>query len=252
MNRTIERLLSHRSIRRFKEQTIAPELLRSVIAAGQAASTSSFCQSTSVIRVTDPDKRAQMAVWAGNQPYVATAPEFLVFCADLWRAHHNIHLGAEPEGIDLDSFSWTEQLITSVVDTALFAQNCAVAAESAELGICFIGGIRNEIGAVSDCLGLPQLVVPLFGLCLGYPDQEPSVRPRLPQPLVLFDDAYPDYGDELNQGLKEYDAQIKLYYETRTGGKLSQTWAEQLAKQVETQNRPHMKSFLDKKGFARK
>ena len=246
---TLDILLGHRSIRKFTSQAIPSDVLNSILASGQAASTSSFCQSTSVIRVTDSAIRAQLAEWAGPQKYVEQAPEFLVFCADLWRAHQTINKFEGKSSNDLSKFSWAEQLLTSTIDTALFAQNCAIAAESQQLGVCFIGGIRNKISAVSDVLGLPDLCLPLFGMCLGYPDQAPTLRPRLPQNSVVFENAYGELGDDFYADLDSYNATIKAYYEQRTGGKLSQTWTEQLAKQAARQTRPHILEFLRSKGF---
>ena len=46
----LETALAHRSIRKFTGEAIAPEMLAAVIEAGKAASTSSFMQTTHVIR----------------------------------------------------------------------------------------------------------------------------------------------------------------------------------------------------------
>lgn len=69
-----------------------------------------------------------------------------------------------------------EQLLLGCVDTALMGQNALVAAESLGLGGVFIGGIRNHIADVTSLLALPQQVLPLFGLCLGYPCRD--ARPQ--------------------------------------------------------------------------
>jgi nitroreductase len=54
MNEIINLLKSHRSIRKFTDQTIDQELLESLIQAGQCAATSSFIQACTVIQVSDP------------------------------------------------------------------------------------------------------------------------------------------------------------------------------------------------------
>jgi len=66
------------------------------------------------------------------------------------------------------------QLLLGVVDTAMLAQNAITAAESLGLGGVYIGGIRNSIEAVTELLQLPKHVLPLFGLCLGWPNQSIS------------------------------------------------------------------------------
>ena len=63
------------------------------------------------------------------------------------------------------------------------AENALVAAESMGLGGLFVGGIRNNPQGVTDLLDLPQHVIPLFGMCIGVPDQDPTLRPRLPSAL---------------------------------------------------------------------
>ena len=86
----------------------------------------------------------------------------------------------------------TEQLLVATIDTALMAQNVAVAAESVGLGLCYVGGIRNHPEAVADLLKLPEHVYPVFGMSLGYPAQNPEVKPRLPLAAILKDDHYDD------------------------------------------------------------
>ncbi|WP_438875237.1 nitroreductase family protein, partial [Bacillus cereus group sp. Bce033] len=88
---------------------------------------------------------------------------FLVFCADMKRPTE----AAERTGAKVVR-GMTEQLLVASVDVALMAQNVAIAAESEGLGICYIGGIRNNPAAVSDLLRLPKHVYPVFGMCLGY------------------------------------------------------------------------------------
>ena len=60
----------------------------------------------------------------------------------------------------------TENFIVATVDAALAAQNAAIAAESLGLGIVYIGGVRNSIAEFSETLELPELVYPVFGMCL--------------------------------------------------------------------------------------
>lgn len=246
MNSTIETLLAHRSIRKFTDQPLAPELLLGLIEAGQFASTSSFIQATSVVNVVDQEKRQQFSELSGDQKYVATAPAFLVFCADLQRNKVRVSsLGGKSD------YSWTEQFISATVDTALFAQNVVIAAESQNLGICYIGGIRNDPEQVSELLSLPELVFPVFGLCVGYPDQQPERKPRLPVQSVLHHDSY-DQQLNCDQRIDDYDNLVSDYYQRRSKGKFSFSWSEQIKKQSETQSRPFMRDYLQKIGFIQK
>ena len=127
------------------------------------------------------------------------------------------------------------------------AQSLVTAAESEGLGICYIGGIRNNPGPVSELLELPRGVYPVFGLCLGYPDKDPEIKPRLPVPVVVKQDTYNEDGDK--ETIAAYDEQIREYYRTRTGGGHGVSWSEQVANLLSEKSRPHMKEFLAGQGF---
>ncbi|PLX37406.1 MAG: oxygen-insensitive NADPH nitroreductase [Hyphomicrobiales bacterium] len=242
MNAIIDGLMSHRSIRKFTEQPIAPELLASLVRAGQAAASSSFLQGVSVIRISDPELRQQLSEIAANQAYVREAAEFLVFCADLNRASRccDWHGKTATEG-------FTEQFIIATVDTALMAQNVVVAAESEGLGICYIGAIRNDPARVAELLTLPRGVYPVFGLCLGYPAQDPELKPRLPLEVVLKENRYDQEGER--ERIAQYDAEVLNYYRTRTGGRREFTWSEQMSGMLSKEARPHMREFLEAQGL---
>ena len=245
MNATIDRLMSHRSIRKFTDRPINADLLSTLVCAGQAAASSSFLQGVSVIRITDSELRGQLSEIAANQAYVRQAPEFLVFCADLNRSSRCCawHGEVATEG-------FTEQFIIATVDVALMAQNVVVAAESEGLGICYIGAIRNNPARVAELLQLPRGVYPVFGLCLGYPAQDPEIKPRLPLSVVMKENAYSEEGDQ--QSISQYDEQVLEYYRTRTGGGKEFTWSQQMAGMLSKEARPHMRNFLKTQGFEMK
>ena len=245
MNPTIELLKGHRSIRQFQNRPIQTDLFQDLIKAGQAAASSNFFQAVTIIRVTDPKKRAILASLANNQAYVETAAEFLVFCADMNRAASCCDLhGAEAYT------GFTEQFIIATVDAALVAQNIVVASESAGLGICYIGALRNNPSEVSTVLDLPHDTYPVFGLCLGWPDQDPEVKPRLPIDVVLRENSYGIGEDGLNLG--NYDEAVRGYYATRSSNQKSMSWSEQMSGMLSKESRPHMLDFLKTKGFLQK
>ncbi|WP_275285918.1 oxygen-insensitive NADPH nitroreductase [Halomonas elongata] len=243
MNPTIELMKSHRSIRKFTEQRIPRETLLELIRAGQSAATSSHVQAYSVIHVTNPTNRERIAELAGGQDYIAHCSDFLVFCADMKRPTE----ASERTGADVTR-GMTEQLLVASVDTALMAQNVALAAESEGLGICYIGGIRNNPEAISDLLRLPKHVYPVFGMCLGYPADQPDIKPRLPVETILKQDVYEN--DE--EHVSAFDASMQRYYSERKGGNKASDWSHNLTPLFDTKLRPHMRDFLIERGFEMK
>jgi len=240
MNTTLEQIKAHRSIRAYTNQSIAEDVIKEIIKAAQQAPSSSFLQAVSIIRITDKAKRQKIMELAAGQVYVNSAPEFFVFCADFYR-----HLRVVPDA----KTGFVEQLLIGATDAAMMGQNALIAAESMGLGGVYIGAIRNHPEEIGELLGLPQLVIPLFGLCLGYPSQEPEVKPRLPMDMVLFENQYQEPNLEL---LGKYDQSMETYYANRGSNNKNQSWSSQIKAILTKEARPFMLSYLQKKGFCLK
>lgn len=245
MNATLDLLTSHRSIRRFKPDPVDDSQFQQIIQAAQCAATSSFIQACTVIRVRNAQTRQALADVAGGQAYVADAPVFCVFCADLKRAELCCEMHAKTM-----MGGFTEHFVIATVDVALMAQNAVIAAESMGLGICYIGAMRNDPQRVSELLRLPDNVYPVFGLCIGYPDQNPECKPRLPVELILKEEHYDDSTDKAT--VAHYDTQMREYYAERSSNQKVTGWSEQMSGLVTKEARPHMQEFLQRRGFMRR
>jgi FMN reductase (NADPH) len=241
MNEAITTILYHRSIRHFKDKQLSNEQIKTIVACAQAASTSSFIQAYSIIGIKDKDKKRKLAEIAGNQEYVAENGHLFVFCADLSR--HELIGEMERKDV-LPSIESTEKFMVALIDAALAAQNAAIAAESMGLGICYIGGIRNNLEAVKELLKTPDRVIPLFGMTVGYPEKINDQKPRLPLEHVYHEEEYEQDKDVYMRQLQDYNQVISRYYEQRTGGNRKDTWSEQMANMLEKQTRMYMKEFV--------
>jgi len=234
MNETLQTLLAHRSIRRFATDSIPDEHITMAVRAGQMASTSSAVQAYCAIRVTDEGMRREIAALAGPQEKVATAPAFFVICGDA-RRHR---LLCERAGSSYDQ--QLEGFLVAVIDATLFAQNMAVALESMGYGMCYIGGIRNDLPRVARVLNLPVGVYPLFGMCAGRPAESPAERPRLPTTGVMFENGYPS-DDEVLADLDRYDEAYRAYLAER--GARPRGWSEAMVEKMDRASRPSVGPF---------
>lgn len=238
----IDTLLAHRSIRKYKDEPIHPEVLHSIIRAGQQASTANGIQAYSVIHVTDEAKKEQLAQLSKNPEQFRTAGAALVLCMDFYRMQE----GARQAGKDV-TFDMTENLLVAVTDVALFAQNIAVAAESQGLGICYIGGVRNAPEEISEVLELPQGVAPMYGLTIGVPDEDNEVKPRFPMEAIVHENTYNT--EKYEDLIPAYDEIMTNYYQTRGSNQKNTTWSASMGAFLGEPRRPHMKEFLQKRGF---
>lgn len=187
-NPVIASLLNHRSVRAYLSDPLASGTLETLVAAASSAPTSSNIQAWSVIAVTDPGKREELARIAGGQLHIRQAPLILVWVADLARAE----AVATRAGVTLLGLDYTETFLLAVIDAALAAQNALTAAESLGLGTVYIGALRNDPEAVARLLDLPPRAVAIFGLVIGHPDPavQTGIKPRLPQQAVLHRETY--------------------------------------------------------------
>ncbi len=246
MNQVIETILDHRSIRKFEDKPLSKEQIRLIVESAQSASTSSFVQAYTIIGVKDKEKKKKLAELAGNQSYVEHNGHFFVFCADLYR--HEVAAEMENKNV-AQSLESTEKFMVAIIDAALAAQNGVLAAESLGLGACYIGGIRNNLEEVRKLLNIPTKVLPLFGIAVGFPAQNPDKKPRLPFDHIYHEDGYQEDLDQYKHELLQYNEEISAYYDERTKGKRKDTWTEQMTNSLITPKRTYMKEFVQKQGF---
>ncbi|WP_457638459.1 nitroreductase family protein [Oceanithermus sp.] len=181
----IRNLLERSSIRRFRPEPIPTGDLEKILAAARRAPTDASAQLYTILRVSDPELRRQLAELAGGQQHVVSAAEFFVPLADVYRLEHLL----EHRGKEMARWPRTA-LHFALVDAALAGAHLAVAAEALGYGVCWIGGLLNEPRRVAELLGLPPGVVPVSGLAVGVPDEKPPLRPRLPESLVIHENRY--------------------------------------------------------------
>ncbi|HCT5592020.1 TPA: oxygen-insensitive NADPH nitroreductase, partial [Enterococcus faecalis] len=242
MNQTIEQLLSHRSVRHFKKQALTDKQKQQLITAAQAGSSSNFLQAYTIIEIKDPELRRELGRLANCEDYVVNTGVFYVFVADLYR-HATI---LSKEGQSLEPLKTPESLLVAAVDTTIAAQNMAIAAESMDLGICYIGGIRNDLYTVAKRLSLPELTVPLFGLTIGVPETLNGVKPRMPFENILSENHY--QSDKLTD-MHTYDELLKDYYASRSSNAQTADWSQKSLSYFSYNRRPEVKIFLQKQGF---
>jgi nitroreductase len=210
-NPTIAGLLAHRSVRAYLPDALPHATIETLIAAAQSAASSSNLQLWSVVAIEDAAKRARLADLAGGQKHIVEAPVILLFVADLARANLIAHDAAAPA----EGYEYLESFTVAAIDAALAAQNAVVAAESLGLGAVYIGAMRNHPEQVAAIAGLPPHAVVVFGLVIGHPDpaRPASVKPRLPQDVVLHHETYAL--DAQREPIARYDETARAFQETQ-------------------------------------
>ncbi len=184
----IQEIFTHRSIRSYKDIPVPEEVLDRVLSAGIRASNTGNMQIYSFVVTTDKKIKEALSPCHMNQPMVRQAPVIITVCADIRRfSQWCKQRGAHPE---YDNFLW---FVNGVIDSVLASQNISLAAESEGLGICYLGTTTYAADQIIEVLNLPQGVIPVTTIVMGYPDVVPPLTDRLPLQGVIHKERYHDY-----------------------------------------------------------
>ena len=220
MKDTKDILLGRKSVRRYERRAIEPEKLEFIYEAIRNTPTSYNGQQFSVVAVTDQTVKEQLYGIMG-QKQVKTSAAFLVFCMDF----HQLELAAKAEGVDFPDFQDSVNGCTvGVVDAALAMRSAEVAAEAVGLGCCCIGYARTaDPKQTSEILGLPEKVAIVCGLAIGYPNEDPDLKPKRPVKIVVHGNKYGSDA-EITKELVEYNKTVTKYNQERSGDKTTNDW----------------------------
>ena len=179
MNEILRQLHDRKSVRVHEDRPVEPEVKRAILEAAIQAPSAGNMALYTILDITDQEMKDKLAVSCDNQPFIATAPVVLIFCAD-YRRWYDVFCAHVEEVRKPDM----GDLFLAEADALIAAQNAVVAAHSLGLGSCYIGDITENYEFHKELLNLPQYVVPAAMLCMGYPTQQQLSRPKPPRHSV--------------------------------------------------------------------
>jgi nitroreductase len=209
-----EMMMKRRSVRAFMDREVPEPLIDQLIDAANQAPSGGNIQPLSIIVVRSAEGRKKLSELNGGQPWVKNAPLSMVFCLDFFRLKkwaemcQTVFLGEQA----LNHF------LIGYADLIAAAQNVVVLAQGFGLGSVYIGTIQREIDEARRYFELPDYVLPLMVLCLGYPRSTPKGIPKLKREGITHWEKYrtPDDGDIRKAFDDKYgsmDANVDKYLE---------------------------------------
>jgi len=206
-NETLRILNERASLRRFSRKPVSEETLNQILEAGVHAASGGNLQPFSIIKIRN-ESTMEKLVKLGNQAFIKTAPVNLLFCIDFYR------LGriAEIEKAPFTATKCFSHFWIAMQDTIIAAQSICTAADSLGLGSVYIGTIftyPDSLQACKQLFELPDGVLPVVLLSLGYPEVNPSIRKKFDLEIMVHNEKYRiPSDDELVQAVeKKYDGQ---------------------------------------------
>jgi nitroreductase len=183
----LSRLLNrHRSIRQYKPDPIDAALVDEVCADAIAGGSSSGnLNSVTLILTRDPERKRRLYELHFEQPMVLQAPLVVTFCADWFRTRSWLRRrGAR------DNFNNLLGYHVAAFDAMIVAQNACLGFQAHGLGICYMGTTLHSMTEIAEFLGLPDTCVPVTTIVVGWPDEDPAKRDRLPSSALVHDERY--------------------------------------------------------------
>ena len=237
------------SCRAFQDKAVPVDLVDVLCATALAAPTKSDLQQRDIILLQSQSVRQRLADLVGDQAWVADAPMIAVFCGNnrrqrLLHEWHDIPFAN-------DHF---DAVFNSVGDAAIALGAFVTAAEAVGLGCCPISAVRNEAGAVSKLLNLPDHVIPFAGLAFGFPEHSAKISRRHPMRITCHIDSYQE--TDLKGDIARYDAQREKeapYQKHRLPEKFGEVsaygWSEDKVRQYSEAERSDFGMYLRACGF---
>ncbi|NPA98797.1 MAG: nitroreductase family protein [Crenarchaeota archaeon] len=162
----IEFLRSRRSIRRFKKEKVPMDLIKKILDVARYAPSAHNSQPWRFIVIDDRELLDKLSKMHGGGRPLRNAPQAIVVACDE---------RASPDSYLLDCANAT-----------IYVQ---LAAHALGLGTVWIQTMRN-IDDIRKLLDMPDHIVPASILAIGYPDEKPEPRPRIPLDEILCVNKY--------------------------------------------------------------
>ena len=174
-NGMLETIMTRTSIRQYTDQPVEKEKIEAMLRAGMAAPTAVNAQPWHFVVVSDKAKLGELAAANPHAGMLKSAPLAIVVCGDMTKA-------MEGKGRQF----WIQ-------DCSAATENILLAAHAQGLGAVWTAlyPMEERIQPVSEALKLPDTLIPLCTVVIGYPAEQPEPKDKWKPENV----SYNEYGN---------------------------------------------------------
>lgn len=161
---TLEAIKTRRSIRQYKKEAVPDDILKEILEAGMSGPTGGNNKPWQFIILNDPEILQKIPKVHSGAPFTPDAPLAILVCGDLEK-----YPGLMEEFLDV----W-------IIDCSIAAQNILLAAHGKGLGAVWTGvyPMEERVNGLKALLELPENIIPLVLIVIGYPAEQLPVEDR--------------------------------------------------------------------------
>ena len=158
----IETIMTRTSIRSFTDRAVSADTIEMLLRAGMAAPTAVNLQPWHFVVVNDRAKIDELGGNGRQSQMWHESPLVIVVCGNMEKAM---------EGVG-QAF-WVQ-------DCSAATENILLAAHALGLGAVWTGcyPIEDRVANISQVLGLPEHIIPLCAIVMGYPNESPQPKDK--------------------------------------------------------------------------
>jgi len=246
-------MMKRRSVRNFEDKKIPENIIEELLDAANNAPSGGNIQPLSVIVVQETGARDELAKMVGNQPWVRNAPLSLIFCIDFCR----IKRWAAMFETDFKGEKAFLPFLIAYADLMCAAQNVVILAQGTGLGSVYIGTILDVIDKARKYFTIPEYVLPMMVLSIGYPKSVPKNIPKLKWDVMAHKEKYKQLSDdEIKTAFEEkygnFEDNVEKYFQrafveaVEADKQKNQNWVDSFKEEMKRLNIKNNAQFLFK------
>ncbi len=196
-------IMKRRSVRNFTGEKVPEHIIEKLCDAANNAPSGGNIQPVSIILVQEAERKKELAKMVEDQPWVKNASLNMVFCLDFNRVKN----WASQFHTDFKGENAIAHFLIAYADLMCAAQNVVILAEGYGLGTVYVGSIQSNLTQARNYFSIPEYVLPLMVLSIGYPKSTPKNIPKLNRKVIVHKEKYEMMSDD----------EIKAAFEAKYG-----------------------------------
>lgn len=171
MNPKLQSIFSRRSVRKYHDKVVPDEMITDLLEAGMAAPSAVAKDPWHFVVVKKRETLNRIADILPSAKMLRTATLAFIACGDINKAN-------------IQAESYLLQDVSAAVENILIAANIL------GLGTCWLGihPRKDRLAAIIQLFDFPDNIIPMCGIAIGWPAEQPEPRTRYQSKRVHFEE----------------------------------------------------------------